>query len=425
MSESTPSTVEAKYPGLCLSCNNRWQPGEKIQREILEGIGHCYVHANCPPQASKIRHADRDGSLGTLRNRLRCFCHECHAFVDPGEGRVWLCEACTSGHDEPEWHTSHRDKDLCEHYKRDEPEAIVPKTPSWAEVSERYLVLDGRKLKLEVGSTVAELRKEMARAGVTVAQVLLTTKRSSEEAFLGGQLALEPVAIESGRYEYDRWSTCRMDPGELELEIAFGLGMDPGKSWEIKAKPGVRPIMSKGSWCLWSDRVISRHPGYRHEIPSSCPEVSEDAENLITQSWGSDSPHPAVGFKALLDVAKIEECKLLSQGPSRGHYARLEISQLSVRMRDGSLRTWYERASGYPEGYSYELVTRLAHFHADKVLELRQEMLDDVDPGGSHHGTELADHWHRAQAQLEARSLVFGDEDLAWARKLFLTGKTD
>jgi len=166
MNESTLNAVEAKYPGLCLSCNNRWQPGEwihRIHRKILEGIGHCYTHAKCPPPAPKIQPEDRDGSLGTLRNRLRCFCHECRAFVDPGEGRVWLCEACASGHDEPEWHTSHRDKDLCEHYKRDEPEAAVPKTPSWAEVNERYLVLDGRKLKLEVGSTVAELRKEMAR----------------------------------------------------------------------------------------------------------------------------------------------------------------------------------------------------------------------------------------------------------------------
>ena len=30
-----------------------------------------------------------------------------------------------------------------------------------------------------------------------------------------------------------------MDPGELELEIAFGLGMDPGKSWELKRKLGL------------------------------------------------------------------------------------------------------------------------------------------------------------------------------------------
>ena len=137
-------------------------------------------------------------------------------------------------------------------------------------------------------------------------------------------------------------------------ECARHMRIDNTPLDQIKITPDLEILHIAGEWLWWSDGRFSTGIGV--SLPKGgC--LSEDAMRIISAVRGSDggSCHLDGGMKALADIHSVISVKNVSVGPSRGHYARETVEELTIEWRNGEVRPIYIHTAGYFEGYMYDI----------------------------------------------------------------------
>lgn len=143
-----------------------------------------------------------------------------------------------------------------------------------------------------------------------------------------------------------------------KAECARHMQIDNTPLDQIKITPDLEILHIADEWLWWSDGRFSTGIGV--SLPKGgC--LSEDAMRIISAVRGSDggSCYLDGGMKALADIQRIVGEKYVSVGPSRGHYARETVEELTIEWKDGATGPIYVHTAGYFEGYMYDIYPSL------------------------------------------------------------------
>lgn len=122
----------------------------------------------------------------------------------------------------------------------------------------------------------------------------------------------------------------------------------------IKDVADAEIVHGTDKWVYWSDGKLTKATGLP-KWTASVKALSENAEDIITMWYGSDSPRLHVGLENVLRMEEITSRHSESVTHDGGIYAPKRVERLTVHLRDGSTATWWLHTVGYVEGYAFDL----------------------------------------------------------------------
>lgn len=86
--------------------------------------------------------------------------------------------------------------------------------------------------------------------------------------------------------------------------------------------------------------------------------ISDDAESLIKEAFGSDTGQPMVGWKSLANVDTVLERKTVREVKTR-YFQGQTLEKVTYRNRGGNIQSFWVFSVGYSEGYAFEIANSL------------------------------------------------------------------
>lgn len=122
---------------------------------------------------------------------------------------------------------------------------------------------------------------------------------------------------------------------------------------EVKCAPA-SPLCVSSSWSYWIDEKFSMKTFVGKRPPKKACPIPDPAQELLSLSFGSDSPGEVDGgLKSLITINKVLSETTEPLGGLGLPYAGDQLITMEVEHLDGKRETLYIRSSAGYEGYTY------------------------------------------------------------------------